>query len=51
MKYVVTFENYDGECESVTIDGGYYIGYVVEQAISKTNNNYKDFDIVSIVRI
>lgn len=50
MKYVVTFAIYD-ECESVVVDGAHYIGYVIEQAMEKTNNNYEESDIVSIVRV
>ena len=50
MKYVVTFKDYE-ECESVVVDEGYYIEYVVEQAIAKTDNKYNDLGIVSIVRI
>lgn len=56
MRYVVTFENYDGDYESVTIDAP-YMEYAIMDAKEKINekhsssNYYSDCDVLSAIRV
>lgn len=55
MKYVITFDNYDGECECFTVNAPYMelaIMEAKEKAYEKYGYGcYGDSDILSIIRI
>lgn len=55
MTYVVTFENYNGECECFTVDAAYMelaIMKAKEKASEKHEHRcYGDSDVLSVIRI
>ena len=55
MTYVVTFENYNGECECFTVNAS-YMELAIMEAKEKANEKhghhcYRDSDVLSVIRI
>ena len=55
MTYVVTFENYNGECECFTVNAS-YMELAIMEAKDKASEKhghrcYGDSDVLSVIRI